>query len=129
MAKEEKTQSTPDVKVMGERVDQSYFHGVDFGTFLIFSGIILLLNTFEIVSWEFWDSLWKFWPLLLVLMGLQIIFSKGPLLRLILTILSIFVVGNAFMLALREVSPDLVSKMPDSILQLITIWDNLGIRL
>lgn len=40
---------------------------------LIFIGAIFLLNNFGILPWNIWNTLWLFWPLLLVIAGLQLI--------------------------------------------------------
>ncbi len=38
---------------------------------LLGAGVLLLLNNFQIVPWSIWRDLWPFWPLLLVLLGLE----------------------------------------------------------
>ena len=43
---------------------------------LIGLGIILLLQNFGLLSWSMWASLWRFWPLILVLIGLEL-FLQG----------------------------------------------------
>ncbi|HEY4694393.1 MAG TPA: DUF5668 domain-containing protein [Candidatus Nanoarchaeia archaeon] len=43
---------------------------------LITLGIIFLLNNFGLLPWELWSHLWKFWPILLILFGLEIIIGR-----------------------------------------------------
>jgi len=38
---------------------------------LLVLGILLLLNNLEYLPWSIWSSLWPFWPLLLVLLGVE----------------------------------------------------------
>ncbi len=45
--------------------------------FLIFLGIVFLLNNFGILSWNLWQNLWKFWPILLILFGTEIILGRN----------------------------------------------------
>ncbi len=45
--------------------------------FLILLGIVFLLNNFGILSWDLWQNLWKFWPILLVLFGVEIILGRN----------------------------------------------------
>ncbi len=43
---------------------------------LITLGIIFLLNSLEIVPWSVWGTLWRFWPIILILFGVQIILGR-----------------------------------------------------
>lgn len=38
---------------------------------LLSVGILLLLNNLDLVSWSIWRDLWPYWPLLLVLLGIE----------------------------------------------------------
>lgn len=60
--------------------------------FFIFLGIVLLLNTTGVVGWNVWVTffltLLRLWPLLLISLGLNIIFSSSPVIKAVLSILS-----------------------------------------
>ena len=43
---------------------------------LLILGIVLLLNTTDVVGWGIWLSLFRFWPLILVAVGLNIILGR-----------------------------------------------------
>lgn len=43
---------------------------------LIVVGIILLLNSLEIVPWSIWGYLARFWPVILILIGVEILMSR-----------------------------------------------------
>lgn len=45
--------------------------------FIIILGIVFLLNNFGILPWEIWQNLWKFWPVLLILFGVESVIGKS----------------------------------------------------
>ena len=62
---------------------------------LICSGIILLLNNLGILPWSLWLSLWRLWPILVILAGLQSVFRGSRI-----TDWLIYLFGLVFSLAL-----------------------------
>ncbi len=40
------------------------------GIFLLFLGIVFLLQSLDVLPWALWGSLWHFWPVLLIITGL-----------------------------------------------------------
>lgn len=51
--------------------------GLSFGPFLIIIlGAIFLLNNFGFLPWEIWQNLWKFWPVLLILFGSEVLLGR-----------------------------------------------------
>lgn len=71
---------------------------------LIFIGVILLLNTTKVLPWSVWGSLFtlviNLWPVFLIVIGLQIIFSFNVILRSIFKILGTVVFIGFFILAI-----------------------------
>lgn len=49
-----------------------------FGILLISMGVTFFLNTAGIVDWGVWSELWRFWPVLLIVAGINTIFEKSP---------------------------------------------------
>ena len=47
-----------------------------FGLFLLFLGIVLLLQTFQVLPWNLWGVLWRFWPVLIIIIGLDILLRR-----------------------------------------------------
>ncbi|MFC1860530.1 LiaI-LiaF-like domain-containing protein [Chloroflexota bacterium] len=43
------------------------------GVSLVFLGIVFLLQTFNVLPWGLWGTLWRFWPVLLIITGLDIL--------------------------------------------------------
>ena len=39
---------------------------------LITIGVIFLLQNFGLLSWSIWGSLWRWWPIILILVGLEL---------------------------------------------------------
>jgi hypothetical protein len=46
------------------------------GIFLLFLGIVFLLQTFSVLPWGLWATLWRFWPVLLVIAGLGMLLRR-----------------------------------------------------
>lgn len=65
------------------------------GVSLIILGILFLFANLHIIDWRFISGLWKLWPLILVLWGLDIILKESPLVK---TILFLLVILGAFVL-------------------------------
>lgn len=113
----------PRVVVAGQSIDQNSSHtgGVVFGVMLLFGGILLLLNTLGVVSWDVWDRLWQFWPLLLILFGLHIILGSSGLARVLMFVVSVVALGLVVLYGLREVGSPLTMRLPASIEYLLTL--------
>lgn len=46
------------------------------GIFLLFLGIVFLLQSLNVLPWALWGSLWRFWPVLIIISGLAILFRR-----------------------------------------------------
>ncbi len=46
------------------------------GIVLLIAGVILLLQTTGVLPWDLWISLWRFWPLLVIALGIHILFGR-----------------------------------------------------
>lgn len=69
---------------------------------LILAGIVLLLNTTGVIPWSVWADIGRYWPVLLIVSGLGIIFGRksfiGPILGVLaivaVVVLSVFGAGS-----------------------------------
>ena len=43
------------------------------GIFLLFLGIVFLLQSLNVIPWDLWGILWRFWPVLIIIIGLVIL--------------------------------------------------------
>ncbi len=46
------------------------------GIFLLFLGIVFLLQTLNVLPWGLWGTLWRFWPALIIAIGLGILLRR-----------------------------------------------------
>jgi hypothetical protein len=58
--------------------------------FLLFAGVIFLLNTTGLLSWNIWSVLWRYWPIFLVLGGIRLILGNSKIAKIIIGIIAIF---------------------------------------
>lgn len=75
-------------------------------TLFILIGVILLLNNFEIIPWTVWNQMWKFWPVIVIIWGLELISGKGILAKLAVILLSLFLILFVFSFSLSKVNND-----------------------
>jgi len=45
------------------------------GVILVFLGVVLLLQNFDVLPWGLWGTLWRFWPVILVIIGINLLVS------------------------------------------------------
>lgn len=84
----------PEVVVNEEKPKNDWGGKLIWGTLFVAAGVILLLSNLDIVSIE-WSSLWKLWPVLVIVAGLSILSLRGWVGKVvyILTALAIAVVA------------------------------------
>ncbi|OGY26367.1 MAG: hypothetical protein A2Z24_01120 [Candidatus Woykebacteria bacterium RBG_16_44_10] len=69
---------------------------------LIALGVIFLLNNFGVLPWSIWTNLWKFWPVILILIGVEYLIGQSislkttVLLLLLIFLIPIIVAVNPF---------------------------------
>ena len=66
---------------------------------LILLGILLLLYNLGLVDWNVWAAIARFWPLILVALGLELILGRGSISRSIVIIIILVIISG---LALRH---------------------------
>lgn len=75
------------------------------GILLLFTGVVLLLQTTHVLPWGLWGTLWKYWPVLIIIFGL------GLLLRhinvWIMSLLALVLLFGCLGIALWQYSPGL----------------------
>lgn len=95
--------------------------------FLIFLGLIFLLNNGGIIPWSVWKSLWEFWPIFLILAGIKSILGRGVISNYIIGLLAIIVFGAILANALREVNSPLFYQLKLNRLPIYTIFEQLKV--
>lgn len=81
--------------------------GLSGAIILIIAGVALLLQNLGIIHID-WLSLWRYWPVLLILLGLDVLLGRSIVGSLVVALLSLVVVGAlVFGVGIRNASPDL----------------------
>jgi hypothetical protein len=70
---------------------------VIWGLILIFIGAVFLLNNFGVINF-YWGSVWRFWPIIFILIGANMLFSRlngstGSILSVSLTLVALIFLG------------------------------------
>jgi len=74
-----------------------YYHhrkhgdGLFGGLFLVFLGVVFLLTNLGLVPSSVWAELWKFWPVLVILLGMRLLVGRNIISRIIITLITLFV--------------------------------------
>lgn len=117
----------PHVEIFGDSYRHHHHHHHDSGSpvvgvMFLAAGIMLLLNTVRIVPWGVWHTIWQFWPVVLIFMGLQIILGESVLSGLVLFLLAVFVFGIIILFSLQSVHSPLVAhiSLPAEITSILT---------
>jgi hypothetical protein len=107
-------ETEPDLEVFGETWHQGGQHespGVTGGLFFIFIGTVLLLNSLGLVPWGIWSEVVKLWPLLMILIGFQILLGKSRVSRVIMTILSLLMFATVIGIVLFDYFPAAIQSI------------------
>ena len=75
---------------MAKEKPQAIISAPIWGVFLLFAGIVLLLQTLNVLPWDLWKTLWRFWPVLIIIVGLGILLRRYNPWLVSLLILTIF---------------------------------------
>ena len=60
------------------------------GLFLVFIGIVFLLNNLGLVPGSVWNELWKFWPVLVILIGIRVLAGRNFVSRILISLITLF---------------------------------------
>ncbi|MFH1382378.1 MAG: DUF5668 domain-containing protein [Chloroflexota bacterium] len=68
------------------------------GIVLLFLGVVFLLQTLHVIPWGLWGTLWRYWPVVLIIVGLSILLRHHNIWLVSLLILAILfaTVGLAY---------------------------------
>ncbi len=70
------------------------------GIMIVSVGILILLNNFGVVPWSFWSHILHFWPVIIVLTGLDILSGNKWQFRLLSTAIGIIILFFVFLYGL-----------------------------
>jgi hypothetical protein len=91
--KEKDTQQVPQYNKNGSNIVGALL--------LIFVGSLFLANNLGITSWSVWNDFWKFWPVVLILLGLQFLLGKSVIAKVLMAVItvSVLTLGSLYILA------------------------------
>ncbi|HEQ65397.1 MAG TPA: hypothetical protein ENN64_01025 [bacterium] len=102
-----------------ENSSKDFSDGVLFAITMIFVGIVLLLNTMGILSWSVWVIVIRFWPVIVMLVGIKFILGKSKIAALIfafiITLLYILVFLFSFIRTDADLFPKFYNRLPQFI--------------
>lgn len=61
------------------------------GVILLFLGIVFLLQNLNVLPWSLWETLWRYWPVLLIVSGLGLLLRRFNVWLVSLLLLAILV--------------------------------------
>jgi len=75
---------------MPEKEPQRLIYVPIWGIFLLFLGVVFLLQTLNVLPWGLWETLWRFWPVLIIIIGLGILLRHYNVWLVSLLVLAMF---------------------------------------
>lgn len=82
-------------------------HDIVWAIFMISIGVIFLMNSFGVLSWGIWSVLWRFWPVLLILGGVQLLLGKSVFSKVLTAILAVVVINFAILASILSMGGEL----------------------
>lgn len=90
---------------MPEKESQRVVGAPIWGIFLLFIGVVFLLQTLAILPWGIWETLWRFWPVLIIIIGLGILLRRYNVWLVSLLILALL--GACLGIAIWQYTPSI----------------------
>jgi hypothetical protein len=140
---EKQNTSEPHVQIFGEEIDSRkekrekrrecncYHHrhydggNLLWGSLVLLAGVALLLNYLGILSWQFWNFILPFWPILLVLLGIRIIFGRNWVSSLIVFLVGLAILAAIIIYGLMQIHSPLTSYFPPDLVNFINSLNQL----
>jgi hypothetical protein len=74
------------------------------GIFLLLLGVVFLLQTLNVLPWGLWGILWRFWPAIIIVIGLAIILRHTSVL--LISLITLVVFGGCIGIAVWQYNND-----------------------
>lgn len=85
---------------------QDFAGSTIWGLLLIGVGVVFLLNTTGFVSWDVWGAMWKFWPIILIIWGMNSILGHKPWGAALVILVAVGLLVGSFVYVYLEVTPE-----------------------
>jgi hypothetical protein len=124
------TKSEPKVEIFGEGVgskhkDRERFHyhlhcnhhhgSFAWGLALILIGFLFLLSNFGVLSPIVWGQVVHLWPVLIILIGLDVLMGHSEVSDVINSIIGLFVLATILGIIFIHTSPQIINGLPHNI--------------
>ncbi len=117
----------PEVTVFGEVLSDNQVRREQSdpitGFLLLFAGVVLLLNSLGVLPWTIWSEMLKFWPILVILLGLKILLGSSVLAHTLINIIYFAVFAYLLLFLLLKFAPDLLIWLPTDFINYLKIWE------
>lgn len=117
----------PEVTIFGEALSDKQIQREQndpiTGFLLLFAGVVLLLNSLEILPWSIWSEMFKFWPILVILFGLKILLGSSLLAHTLINIINFAVFTFLLLFLLLEFAPHLLAWLPADFINYLKVWE------
>jgi len=111
--REERNEEIKDLK---RRFRPRHRHSsLTWGLFFILIGLLVLLSNFNALPPVVWNQVARLWPVLIVLIGFDILLGRSEVADFIKSLIGIFVFFTILGIIFHNVSPNLLSGLPDGI--------------
>jgi len=93
------------------------------GLALALGGILLLFNNAGLVSWQVWQFIWPFWPVILILIGLRFILGFNWVSGAVVFLVAAAAFAYIILSALIQVNSPLVNSVPKEIIDFVSNYN------
>jgi len=97
---------------MAEKKPQRVVGVPIWGILLLFLGVVFLLQTLGVLPWGLWGTLWRFWPVLIIIIGLGILLRRYNVW--LVSLLTFAILGACLGITIWQYGPSLSSGMVTS---------------
>ncbi len=120
----------PKVFIFGQQLDTEQWERdasqrIVWGSLLLFAGTIFMLNTLDLLPWRAWENILRFWPLLLILAGLNVMLGFSAWARWLMALLTISTFGLVLLSILDGPFPNIMAGLPDIVGQAVRFLKDL----
>jgi len=70
------------------------------GIVLLFIGIVFLLQTLNVLPWNLWETLWRFWPAIIIIIGICILMRRTNIW--LISLLTVIILGGCLGIAIYQ---------------------------
>jgi len=97
--------------------------GTNFGLVILSAGVILILNTLGVVSWDFWQYAFSFWPVFLILLGIKVFLGHNMFARIITWLLTLMILFFVIVYSLMSTGIPVENYLPQGTVDFVNSFN------